>query len=93
MQSNKAVERVRKTFMFNYSNACVLPSFSFFGLGRIDSAMLVEEGFEVVSVDASDKMLKYALKERWNRRKESGFDSWSKHTNFPSSNIFIVSLN
>lgn len=40
--------------------------------------MLVEEGFEVVSVDASDKMLKYALKERWNRRKESGFDNWSK---------------
>lgn len=40
--------------------------------------MLVEEGFEVVSVDASDKMLKYALKERWNRRKEPGFDNWSK---------------
>lgn len=40
--------------------------------------MLVEEGFEVVSVDASDKMLKYALKERWNRRKEKGFDNWSK---------------
>lgn len=42
--------------------------------------MLVEEGFEVVSVDASDKMLKYALKERWNRRKEKGFDNWSKCT-------------
>lgn len=42
----------------------------------IDSAMLVEEGFEVVSVDASDKMLKYALKERWNRRREPGFDNW-----------------
>lgn len=40
--------------------------------------MLVEEGFEVVSVDASDKMLKYALKERWNRRKEASFDNWSK---------------
>lgn len=40
--------------------------------------MLVEEGFDVVSVDASDKMLKYALKERWNRRKEPGFDNWSK---------------
>lgn len=40
--------------------------------------MLVEEGFEVVSVDASDKMLKYALKERWNRRKEAPFDNWSK---------------
>lgn len=38
--------------------------------------MLVEEGFEVVSVDASDKMLKYALRERWNRRREHGFDNW-----------------
>ncbi|CAG9864596.1 unnamed protein product [Phyllotreta striolata] len=42
----------------------------------IDSIMLLEEGFEVVSVDASDKMLKYALKERWNRRKEAAFDKW-----------------
>lgn len=42
----------------------------------VDSIMLVEEGFEVVSVDASDKMLKYALKERWNRRKEPAFDKW-----------------
>lgn len=48
----------------------------FFSLCRIDSAMLVEEGFEVVSVDASDKMLKYALRERWNRRREHGFDNW-----------------
>lgn len=40
--------------------------------------MLIEEGFQVVSVDASDKMLKYALKERWNRRKDPGFDDWSK---------------
>lgn len=40
--------------------------------------MLVEEGFEVVSIDASDKMLKYAIKERWNRRKEPGFDNWSR---------------
>jgi len=42
----------------------------------IDSVMLVEEGFNVVSVDASDKMLKYALRTRWNRRKESPFDNW-----------------
>jgi len=40
--------------------------------------MLVEEGFEVVSVDASDKMLKYALKERWARRNEAAFDKWGK---------------
>lgn len=38
--------------------------------------MLVEEGFDVVSVDASDKMLKYALKSRWERRKEAAFDQW-----------------
>ncbi|XP_048338284.1 glycine N-methyltransferase [Sphaerodactylus townsendi] len=42
----------------------------------VDSIMLVEEGFSVTSVDASDKMLKYALKERWNRRKEESFDKW-----------------
>ncbi|XP_053695766.1 glycine N-methyltransferase [Sabethes cyaneus] len=42
----------------------------------VDSIMLLEEGFEVVSIDASDKMLKYALKERWNRRKEPTFDNW-----------------
>lgn len=44
----------------------------------IDSIMLLEEGFEVVSVDASDKMLKYALKERWDRRKDAAFDKWGK---------------
>ncbi|XP_053456993.1 glycine N-methyltransferase isoform X1 [Nycticebus coucang] len=42
----------------------------------VDSIMLVEEGFSVTSVDASDKMLKYALKERWNRRREPAFDKW-----------------
>ncbi|XP_049841426.1 glycine N-methyltransferase isoform X1 [Schistocerca gregaria] len=42
----------------------------------IDSIMLLEEGFEVTSVDASDKMLKYALRARWNRRKEPAFDKW-----------------
>ncbi|XP_011505080.1 PREDICTED: glycine N-methyltransferase [Ceratosolen solmsi marchali] len=42
----------------------------------VDSMMLLEEGFEVVSVDASDKMLKYALKSRWERRKEKSFDDW-----------------
>lgn len=45
-------------------------------LPRVDSIMLVEEGFSVTSVDASDKMLKYALKERWNRRHEPAFDKW-----------------
>jgi hypothetical protein len=31
---------------------------------------------KIVSCDASDKMLKYALKERWERRKERNFDNW-----------------
>ncbi|KAF8785162.1 Glycine N-methyltransferase like protein [Argiope bruennichi] len=44
----------------------------------IDSILLLEEGFKVMSVDASDKMLKYALKERWNRRNEPAFNSWGK---------------
>jgi len=41
--------------------------------------MLLEEGFEVVSVDASDKMLKHALKSRWERRKEPAFDRWREY--------------
>lgn len=45
---------------------------------RVDSIMLVEEGFDVMSVDASDKMLKYALKSRWERRKEPAFDQWGE---------------
>lgn len=45
---------------------------------RIDSVMLIEEGFNVTSVDASDKMLKYALKTRWDRRKEAAFDKWGE---------------
>lgn len=42
----------------------------------VDSEMLIEEGFEVVSVDASDKMLKYALRARWSRRLEKNFENW-----------------
>ena len=45
---------------------------------RVDSIMLVEDDFEVVSSDASDKMLKTAFKIRWDRRKEPAFDKWSK---------------
>ena len=41
--------------------------------------MLLEEGFTVTSVDASDKMLKQAHKTRWNRRKEDKFDEWGNH--------------
>lgn len=43
--------------------------------------MLLEEGFQVTSVDASDKMLKQALKLRWERRKEEIFDKWGKLVN------------
>ncbi|EDO33266.1 predicted protein [Nematostella vectensis] len=42
----------------------------------VDSIMLLENGFCVTSVDASDKMLKDALRIRWNRRKEEPFDKW-----------------
>uniref|UniRef100_A0A1B6D1R2 Glycine N-methyltransferase n=1 Tax=Clastoptera arizonana TaxID=38151 RepID=A0A1B6D1R2_9HEMI len=42
----------------------------------VDSVMLVEAGFQVTSVDASDQMLKYALRTRWNRKKEPGFENW-----------------
>jgi glycine N-methyltransferase len=42
----------------------------------VDSVMLLEEGFEMVSADASDKMLKEAYKTRWDRRKEPAFDKW-----------------
>lgn len=42
----------------------------------VDSIMLLEEGFNMKSVDASDKMLKYALNERWRRRKDPRFDAW-----------------
>jgi len=42
----------------------------------IDSIMLLEEGFSLSSVDLSDKMLKFALKTRWERRKEPAFDQW-----------------
>ena len=41
--------------------------------------MLLEEGFNVTSVDASDKMLKQAHKTRWTRRKEEKFDEWGKY--------------
>lgn len=46
----------------------------------VDSVLLLEEGFEVVSIDASDKMLKYALNKRWNNRKDAKFDKWGKNT-------------
>lgn len=55
--------------------------------------MLVEEGFSVTSVDASDKMLKYALKERWNRRREPAFDKWGKSIQrAPQACTFRVTL-
>lgn len=44
----------------------------------MDSIVLLEEGFEVVSVDASHQMLKSAYRERWNRRKEAAFDNWGE---------------
>ena len=43
---------------------------------RVDSVMLLEEGFEVQSADISDKMLKQAYETRWKRRREDIFDRW-----------------
>lgn len=40
------------------------------------TVMLIDEGFEVVSTDASDRMLKYALRQRWKRRRDPAFDKW-----------------
>lgn len=45
----------------------------------VDSMLLIEEGFDVVSIDASEKMLKYALRERAKRQNEAGFNRWSKN--------------
>lgn len=42
----------------------------------VDSVMLIEEGFKLVSADFSDKMLKEACKTRWERRREPAFFDW-----------------
>nr|ACO11644.1 Glycine N-methyltransferase [Caligus rogercresseyi] len=42
----------------------------------IDSVMLLENGFNVVSSDASDHMLKRAGDIRWRRRHEDNFKDW-----------------
>lgn len=44
----------------------------------IDSVMLLEKGFDVISTDGSDAMLRTAFAERWERRKEAAFDKWGK---------------
>ncbi len=44
----------------------------------MDSVLLLGEGFEMTSSDASDKMLKTAYKTRWDRRKEEAFDKWGE---------------
>ena len=49
--------------------------------------MLLEEGFKLTSVDLSDKMLKYALKTRWKRRKEPAFDDWGKEVLHPEQSV------
>jgi glycine N-methyltransferase len=42
----------------------------------VDSVMLLEEGFNVMSTDGSYRMLMGAFKQRWERRKEPQFDNW-----------------
>jgi glycine N-methyltransferase len=53
----------------------------------VDSILFLENGFKLMSFDASDKMLKYALKTRWERRKEAAFDNWGKDRIMLSSGI------
>ena len=53
-----------------------LHKFTYTCICRVDSVMLLEEGFEVQSADISDKMLKQAYQTRWNRRREEIFDRW-----------------
>jgi len=48
----------------------------------VDSVMLIEEmgalpAFSLTSCDFSDKMLKHALKTRWERRREQAFFDWT----------------
>lgn len=48
----------------------------------VDSVMLIEEmgsipAFSLTSCDFSDKMLKHALKTRWDRRREQAFFDWT----------------
>merc|ERR1712051_675398 len=66
-----------KTFLVNTlkSKGCHRVLDAACGTG-VDSVMLLEDGFEVVSSDASDKMLKTAYKLRWDRRRETAFDNW-----------------
>ena len=45
---------------------------------RVDSIMLLEEGFQVTSIDFSCGMLHLAQEIRWKRRNEAAFDSWGK---------------
>jgi len=42
----------------------------------VDSILLLDAGYDVNSLDASDKMLKYALKTRWARRHEKNIENW-----------------
>ena len=50
-----------------------------FIFSSVDSILFLENGFKMMSFDASDKMLKYALKTRWERRKEEAFDKWGRN--------------
>ena len=56
----------------------ILDTITYFSPFSVDSIVLLEAGFNVKSIDASDKMLKYALKSRWLRRKEPIFDKWGR---------------
>ena len=59
---------------------------------RVDSILLLENGFSVLSTDASEKMLKYALRKRWDRRKELTFDKWGMFTLIIGGLIYLFKV-
>jgi SAM-dependent methyltransferase len=58
----------------------------------VDSILFLENGFKMMSFDASDKMLKYALKTRWERRKEQAFDKWGRNLSCGFQYCYLVML-
>ena len=72
-----------KNFLINLlkENKCFTILDAAAGTG-VDSVMLIEEmgampAFSLTSCDFSDKMLKHALKTRWERRREQAFFDWT----------------
>ena len=78
LDKQKIIFPLKKIHFLNVREQLEAKTNSISGCSSVDSMMLLEEGFEVVSVDASDKMLKQAYKTRWEHRKEEIYDKWSE---------------